>query len=153
MTNECIPFFEAAYTQKITVAAGYAMTGKTFCGPITSYQGNGPGLAADPLPTNDGGNLQCPALPAAGGEVGGVIGWDVAQNGKAPIIRGGGTILPVTSGAAVNAGAELAVDAAGKVVTAATGDVVVGKAHSTVAGANLDVSVELYDLNPAILAA
>lgn len=153
MLNECIPYFEAAYTQKITVHAGYAMVGKTFCGPITTFQGQGPGLAADPLPTNDGGNLQCPAAPAAGGEVGGVINWDAASASKASITRGGGTILPVTSGAAITSGALLKVTTAGKVVTATTGSVVVGKAHSTVAGTDLDVIVELFELNPAILSA
>lgn len=149
MNNECIPYFEAAYTQKITVYAGYAMTGKTFCGPITSHQGSGPGLAADPLPTGDGGNLQCPAAPAAGGQVGGVIGWDVASGAKAPIIRGEGTMVPVTSGAAVAIGDLLAVDTQGRVVTAVAGNYVVGKAHSAAAGAGTDVVVELAGQIPS----
>lgn len=143
MTNECIPYFEAAYTQKLTVHVGYAVTGKTFCGPITSHQGAGPGLAADPLPTGDGGNLQCPAAPTAGGQVGGVIGWDVASGAKAPIIRGDGTFVPVTSGAALAVGDLLAVDTQGRVVTAATGNYIVGKAHSAAGAAGVDVVVEL----------
>lgn len=147
MNNECIPYFEAAYTQKITVHAGYAMIGKTFSGPITSHQGAGPGLATDPLPTGDGGNLQCPAAPAAGGQVGGVIGWDVASGAKAPITRGQGTMLPVTSGAAVAIGDLLTVDTQGRVVTAVAGNYIVGKAHSAAGAAGVDVIVEL--LSPA----
>jgi hypothetical protein len=153
MLNECIPYFEAAYTQKLTVHAGYAMTGKTFCGPITGFQGTGPGLAADPLAAGDGGNLLCPAAPSAGGEVGGVIGWDVASAGKAPITRGAGTVVPVTSGADVAVSDLLAVDGSGRVVPAATGDVVVGRAHSAVTGAGHDVVVELFDTNSAVLSA
>jgi len=128
------------------------MTGKTFSGPLTSHQGAGPGLAADPLPTGDGGNLQCPVAPLAGGQVGGVIGWDVASGAKAPLIRGRGTFVPVTSGAAVTIGDLLKVDISGRVVTAVQAiagaqpaNWVVGKAHSTVAGAALDVIVELVD--------
>lgn len=158
MLNECIPYFEAAYTQKLTVHAGYAMTGKTFCGVITSHQGAGPGLAADPLPTGDGGNLQVPAAPLAGGQVGGVIGWDVASGGKAPIIRGEGTLVPVTSGAAVAIGDWLKVDVQGRVVPAVQviagaqpNQVVVGKAHSAAGGAAVDVIVELTGQVPGLI--
>lgn len=148
MTNECIPFYEAAYTQKLTVHAAYAITGKRFVGPLTTYQGAGPGLAADPLPANDGGNLIAAAQPLANGQVSGVAAWDVAINGKAVLIRGEGTMLPVSSGAAVNAGDELMVDTQGRVITyvVAAANRRVGKAHSTVAGADLDVVVELYAL-------
>ena len=54
--NECIPFFEGAYTQTLTIHAGYAITGKTFVGPLSTYQGQGPALAADPLPAGDTGD-------------------------------------------------------------------------------------------------
>jgi predicted RecA/RadA family phage recombinase len=143
MTNECIPFYEAAYTQKITVHAGYAITGKTFVGPLTSYQSQGPALATDPLAVGDGGNLIANAAPTAGGLVSGVAAWDAPSGGKVPIIRGGGTILPVTSGAAVAVGNELQVDTQGRVVPFTTGRRV-GVAHSAAAGAALDVVVELY---------
>jgi hypothetical protein len=144
MNNECIPTKEAAYTQKITVHAGYAMTGKTFCGPLTSRQSGGlGGLATDPLSTGDGSNILCPAAPTAGGIVGGVINWDVASGGKAPITRGAGTFLPVTSGAAVTVGAELQVDTSGRVVPYSTGRKV-GIAHSAAGAAGVDVEVELY---------
>lgn len=143
MLNECVPYFEAAYTQKITAHFGYAATGKTFCGPITSHQGAGPGLAADPLPTGDGGNLQCPAAPAAGGQVGGVVGWDVASGAKGPVIRGAGTHVPVTSGAAVSIGDLLMVDTSGRVILATATNFIVGKAHSAAGALGTDVVVEL----------
>lgn len=151
--NECIPYFEAAYTSKKTVYFGYAAAGKTFCGLITTYQNQGPGLDTDPLAANAGGNLQCPAAPTAGGAVGGVIGWDIPSTGRGPVVTGAGTLLPVTSGAAVTAGDLLKVTVAGKVITATTGAVVVGKAHSTVGATDLDVIVELYETNPTNLSA
>ena len=145
MQNECIPYYEGPYTQTQTVHAGYAVTGKTFVGPITSYQGQGPGLSADPLPAGDGGNQQVPAAPVAGGQVAGVAAWDAASGSKLTIIRGTHTQLPVTSGAAVNAGDLLKVDTQGRVLLATTGTFIVGKAHSTVGAAGADVIVELYD--------
>jgi hypothetical protein len=140
--NDCIPYYEAAYTQKLTIHADAALFGKRFCGPLTAYQ-SGPGLAADPLAAGDGGNIRCAGLPAAGGEVGGVIGWDVAAGAKAQVVRGADTMLPVLSGAAITVGQELQVDAAGKVIPFTTGRKV-GKAHTAAAGADVDVVVELY---------
>lgn len=153
MLNECIPYKEAAYTTRFTVHLGYNVTGKRFVGPITTMQGNSPGLAADPLPAGDGGNMQCPAAPAAGGAVGGVSAWDGVSGGKLAVIGGYGTWLPVSSGAAVTAGNLLKVDTSGRVVPATTGTVVVGKAHSTVGAADLDVIVELYDTRDSDLSA
>jgi predicted RecA/RadA family phage recombinase len=131
MQNECIPYYEAV--------------GKTFSGPLTLHQGAGPGLAADPLPTGDGGNLQCPAAPAAGGQTGGVFCWDVASGSKAALIRGTHTFLPVTSGAAVAVGDLLMVDTQGRVLLATAGNYIVGKAHSAAGAAGVDVIVELFD--------
>lgn len=141
--NECIPFYEAAYAQHLTVWFTGAMTGKRFCGPLTTFQ-SGPGaLSADPLPTNDGGNIQCAGAPAAGGEVGGVVKYDVGASARGGVIRGAGVMLPVSSGAAVTAGNELQADASGRVIPYSSGRKV-GKAHSTVGAADLDVVVELY---------
>lgn len=151
MNNEAITYFEAAYTQKITVDAGYNMVGKTFAGPLTGYQGQGPALAADPLPTGDGGNLQCPAAPTAGGAVSGVINWDVATPGKAVLTRGAGTMIPVTSGAAVAIGNALKVDTQGRVLPATTGTIVVGYARSAVGAAGSDVIVELTAQDTQVL--
>jgi hypothetical protein len=148
-TNECIPYEEAAYTQKLTVAiVTTPAVGKRFIGPLTTYQ-SGPGLAT----TAEGGNLQAVGVPAAGGDVGGVAGWDGAVTTpatKIPVIRGAGTFVPVMSGAAVTAGQRLKVDSTGRVVPWATaGSYCVGIAHSTVAGADLEVIVELATI-PAI---
>lgn len=146
MTNECIPYYEAAYTQKLTVHAGYAITGKTFVGPLTSFQSQGPGLASDPLAAGDGGNLIAAAAPAAGGLSSGVAMWDAASGAKVGIIRGGGTMLPVTSGAAIAVGQELQVDVQGRVIPFAAGRRV-GVAHSAAGAAGVDVVVELYDVS------
>jgi hypothetical protein len=146
--NECIPFYEGPYTQTLTVHAGYAITGKTFVGPLAAYQGSGPALAPDPLASGDGGNLIAPAAPAAGGLVSGVASWDAPSAGKVVILRGSGTVVPITAGAAVAIGDELQVDATGKVLTATSGRKV-GKAHSAAGGAGTDVEVELYALGSA----
>jgi hypothetical protein len=142
--NECIPSVEAAYTQKITVHADAALTGKCFAAPLTQYQNaQAPGLAADPLAQGDGGNIRTPGLPTAAGGVSGVVAWDVPSGGKAVLIRGAGTILPCTSGAAITVGAELQVDGSGRVIPFASGKKV-GIAHTAAAGAGTDVMVELY---------
>jgi hypothetical protein len=140
--NECIPFYEASYTQKLTVHFDVGVGGKIFCAPLAQRQ-SGPGLAADPLATGDGGNYRTPGLPAAGGKVGGVVGWDVATGAKGSVIRGAGTILPVLSGAAVAQGNEVQVDATGRVIPLAAGKPV-GLAHSAAGGAGVEVEVELY---------
>ena len=139
-SNECITFMEAAYTQKLTAhIITTPAVGKKFVGPLTSHQ-SGPALAT----TAEGGNLQCVGVPAANGDVGGVASWDCAVGSKVPIIRGAGTMLPVMSGAAVTIGDRLKVDSTGRVVPwSGAGSYVVGKAHSTVAGADLEVIVEL----------
>jgi hypothetical protein len=147
--NECIPYFEGPYTQTITAHAGYGITGKTFVGPTTAYQGAGPGLATDPLAAGDGGNILAPALPTAGGEVSGVATWDVASGGKVVIIRGAGTMVPVTAGAAITAGQELQCDATGRAIPVASGRRV-GKAHTAAAGAGTDVVVELYGVGTGV---
>lgn len=146
MNNECIPHFEASYTQKMTVHFLAAVTGKMFVGPLTSPQSGWSSLATDPLATGDGSNMQCAGPPAAGGQVGGVAGWDIALGAKGPVVRGAGTILPVTSGAAVSIGDELQVDNQGRVIPYSTGRKV-GKAHSAAGAAGTDVVVELYPLN------
>jgi hypothetical protein len=146
--NECIPYYEGPYTQTLTVHAGYAITGKTFVGPLTGYQSQGPALANDPLAANDGGNLIAAAAPVAGGLTSGVATWDVGTPGKVVLLRGAGTIVPVTAGAAVAVGNELQVDGTGRVVPFTTGRRV-GIAHSVAAAAGTDVVVELYAVGMA----
>lgn len=151
MNNECIPLKAAAYTRVITVHTVLAVTGKKFVAAATGRQSGGlAGLAPDPLAAGDGSDYSVPGPPAANANVEGVAMWDQIALGKVPVISGEGTILPVTSGAAVAAGALLSVDATGAVVTAVQtaggtqpAKWVVGRALSAVAGTGLDVEVEL----------
>lgn len=131
--------YEPPSTQHLTVHFGANVFGQRFCGPLTTYQDDPLALASDGL----GGNLQCAGLPAAGGEVGGIVKYDVVSGKKGGVMKGAGIMVPLISGAAVASGAELQTDAAGKVITLTTGRPV-GKAHSTVAGADLLVMVETY---------
>jgi len=140
--NEVVPFYEGAYLQKLTAAIiTTAAVGGRFIGVLTTFQ-SGPGLAT----TAEGGNLQANGVPAAGGEVGGVAAYDAAIGTKVPVIRGAGVMLPVKSGAAVTAGNDLEVDSVGRVIPWTTPGVKVGKAHSTVGAADLDVIVELFPI-------
>jgi hypothetical protein len=146
--NECIPIYEGAYCQKLTVHFAAAVQGKRFCGPLTTFQSSP--LALDAAAT--GGNIQTAGVPAAGGEVGGVVGWDVGIAGKGQVIRGAHVMLPVMSGAAVTAGVDLEVDSVGRVINLAAPGVRVGRSHSSTAGADLEVVVELYALVPFVTA-
>lgn len=144
MQNECIPLKSAAYTRVITVHTAAGVTGKKFVASIDGRQSGGlAGLAADPLASGDGSDYTVAGPPAAGAAVEGVAMWDQVAAAKVPVLSGAGTIVPVTSGAAVAVGDELQVDATGAVVPFTTG-VKVGKALSAVAGTGLDVEVELY---------
>lgn len=146
--NECIPVYEGAYCQKLTVHFTGNVVGKRFCGPLTTFQSSP--LALDTAAT--GGNIQCAGAPAAGGEVGGVVGWDVTAPGKGQVIRGAGVMLPVMSGAAVTANSDLEVDNLGRVINLAAPGVRVGRAHSATGGADLEVVVELYAAVPFVTA-
>jgi hypothetical protein len=143
--NEAIPVYEAAYTQKLTVYFTAAVTGKKFVGPLTTFQSGPLALSPDPLAAGDGGNIQCAGPPAAGGQVGGVAMYDAAINTRGGVLRGAGTMVPITSGAAITAGTELQADATGAVIPYSTGRKV-GVAHSAAAGAGTDVVVELYTI-------
>jgi|SRR5580765_2853780 len=144
MNNECIPLREAAYTQRLTVHCTAAVTGKRFVAPLGARQSGGlAGLAADPLAANDGSDYVVAGPPAAGGAVGGVAAWDAGIAAKCPIIRGAGTIVPVTSAAAISVGQTLKVDATGAVLPVTTGTSPVGVAHSAAGAGGVDVEVEL----------
>ena len=138
MSNYAMTYLEAAYTQKLTAHFVAAVTGKRFVAPLGAFQ-SGPGLAT----TGEGGNLQTAGYPTAAGRTGGVNMYDVPAGGKGGVIRGRGTMVPVSSGAPISVGNEVQVDGTGRVVPLAAG-VAVGLAHSAAAGADIDVVVELY---------
>ena len=140
--NICVPLFKGG-EKNVTVRTTAAVVGKTF-GSISANIQSGPELTVATLPaTYDGGNFQA-ATCGTGLKPDGVFAYDVVSGDVVPLIRQqGGAIVPVTSGAAITAGAEVEVGAAGKVITLATGKVA-GKATTTAAGANVDCYVELY---------
>jgi hypothetical protein len=146
MNNECIPLKSAAYTRVITVHCTAGVTGKKFVAAISSRQSGGlAGLATDPLAAGDGSDYVVAGPPAAAAAVEGVAMWDVGAGGKCPVISGPGTVLPVTAGAAVTAGAEVQVDATGAVVPYSAG-IKVGRALSAAGAGGVDVEVELYSM-------
>lgn len=138
MANDCIPFYEAAYTQKLTVNFTAAVTGKRFAAQFTARQ-SGPGLAN----TAEGGNYVCPGHAGAGANADGVVMYDVGAGGKGGVLRGPNTIVPLTSGAAIAVNDPIKSDANGKAIPQGGTGVILGYARSAVAGADLDVEVEL----------
>lgn len=142
MSTDCIPVYEGAYAQHLTVQVGATVAGCRFLGPLTSFQSDPLALAS----SAGGGNIQCAGYPSAGGAVSGVSKWDgPTGGGKIGIIRGAGVILPVIAGAAVAVGDELKVTTAGKVIPWATSGVKVGRAHTaTTTGDGDTILVELY---------
>jgi hypothetical protein len=143
MNNECIPLFEAAYTQKITVHCTAAITGRRFVAPLVGgYQGSGPALSADPLPTGDGGNLIVAGPAGNQAAASGVAAWDAPTGGKGVIIRGAGTIVPMECGAAVTLGNNVGSDGSGRAINSAAG-VVLGIAQNATTAAGQIVNVLL----------
>lgn len=143
--NICVPLFKGG-EKDVTVRVTAAVVGKTF-GTISANIQSGPEITTAVLPTTyDGGNLQA-ATCGAGLEPDGVFAYDAAINTIVPLIRKG-AIAPVTSGAAITAGAEVMSDAAGKAIpwvsAASEANRKAGKAVTTASGANVDCYVELY---------
>lgn len=139
-TNTCVPLFVGG-DPDLTVRASAAVVGKTF-GMCSATIQSGPVITTVTLPaTYDGGNLQAATCTAAL-KADGVFAYDAAITTVVPLIRSG-AIVPVTSGAAITAGAQVEVGSSGKAVTLASG-IAVGKAWSTVAGADLDCYIEIY---------
>lgn len=124
MANETRPLFRPG--AEVTVQTTTAVTGKRFVG-VSATRDTVTGLVQV-------------AAPAAGSAPFGVAAADIASNTIGLVQRGG--ILFVTSGGAINAGAEIEVGANGKAVTKASG-VSVGVALETVGATDLDVLVAL----------
>ncbi len=137
--NTCIPMFKPG--QDITGHTTAPVVGKTFANISGNIQ-SGPTITSVNLPSSyDGGNFQV-ATCAVKLRAIGVFAYDRAEGEPVPIIRGSGTILPVTAGGAITAGEEVEVGAEGKAVKLAAG-VAVGKAYTTAASGE-DCFVSLY---------
>ncbi|WP_029135319.1 capsid cement protein [Nakamurella lactea] len=126
MANEAIPLFRPG--SDVTVQTTAAVTGKTFLG-VSGARDTTTGLVK--------------VAPAtAAGAVFGVAAYDAASGARVPSISGPGTILFVTAGGTIAAGAQVEVGSGAKAVTLASG-IAVGQALEAGA-ANADVLIKLY---------
>lgn len=124
MANECIPHYRPG--GDVTAVTTGAVTGKTFVDLSAALTTGLPSVNT---------------ATAAGKSVG-VAASDAASGKRVAIIRGKGTILPVTAGGTIAYGAEVEVGSSGKAVTLASGKAV-GRAWSAGTNNN-DVVIELY---------
>ncbi|OBK92382.1 hypothetical protein A5646_03515 [Mycobacterium sp. 1245499.0] len=124
MANECIPHYRPG--ADITAVTTAAVTGKTFVDLSAALTTGLPSVAT---------------ATAAGLSVG-VAAKDAASGARVAVIRGRGTILPVTAGGTIAYGAEVEIGSGGKAVTLASGKAR-GRAWSA-GTANNDVIIELY---------
>lgn len=137
--NVCVPLFKGG-DKDLTVRASAAVVGKTF-GAFSANIQSGPEITTTALPTTwDGGNLQAATCPA-GARPDGVFGYDQASGQVLPLLRSG-SVVPVTAGAAITAGQEIEVGAAGRAIPLNAGTVA-GKA-TTSAAITADCFIELY---------
>ena len=127
MANECIPAYRPG--QDVTATAGAAITGKTFVDVSGAL-----GVAA-------GTPIAVVTATAAGLSVG-VASRDTASGAKLQVIRGKGSIVPVTAGGTIALGAEVEVGASGRAVALASGKAR-GRAWSA-GTSGTDVFIELY---------
>lgn len=132
-TNECHPFHTDG---RISYEATAAVTGKRFL-KISGSRESGPGLSA----TAEGGNYRMQQCVAGEDSVG-VSDKDVASGDKGVALGQPGWVVPVTSGAAIAAGAEVQSDANGKAITLAAGKSL-GKCLTAVGGADVDAEIKL----------
>ncbi|MGN7861461.1 capsid cement protein [Microbacterium sp. 22303] len=127
MTNESIPLYRPG--ADLTATAGAAIVGKTFV-DISAAVNAASGTTATVV-----------TATAAGLSVG-VASRDTASGAKLHILRGVGSIVPVTAGGTIAVGAEVEVGANGRAVTIASGKAR-GRAWSAGTSGN-DVFIELY---------
>lgn len=125
MANEAIPLFRPG--SDVTCLTTAAVVGKTF---------------VDVSATVDATGMIKVATASAAARAFGVATYDAASGARVPVICGPGTIVPVTAGGTITAGADVEVGAAGKAVALAAGKPA-GKAVQ--AGTlNNDVLVRIY---------
>lgn len=126
MANECTPLFRPG--ADVTCLTTGAVTGKTFV-DISATRDASTGLIK--VATATGAGLSF-----------GVAAYDAASGARVPVIRGKGSIVPVTAGGTIAFGAEVEVGSGGKAVTIASGKAV-GRAVEAGTNNN-DVFVALY---------
>lgn len=127
MANESIPLYRPG--ADLTATAGGAITGKTFV-DISAALAPAAGTPATVV-----------TATAAGRSVG-VASRDTASGAKLHVLRGPGTIVPVTAGGTIALGAEVEIGASGRAVTIASG-IARGRAWSAGTSGN-DIFIELY---------
>jgi hypothetical protein len=128
MANECIPLFRPG--TDISATASAAVTGKRF----VDWTGYFSLTTPSTLPTV--------AHATAAGKIAGVSAYDAASGSRVAVIRGKGSIVPVTALGAITAGVEVEVGTGGKVTTFSAG-VKVGRALSA-GSTDADTWIELY---------
>lgn len=147
LANECIPYKLPGIS--VSAKASAAITGKRFV-KISGNRTGGGGEGAAGATTvgvglsTDLENLYLVAQCVAKDQCFGVSGFDAAINGELKVYKkAAGVIVPVTSGAAIAAGAEVESDAEGKAITLAAGKAL-GYCLNGVSGANKDTEIILY---------
>ena len=133
-TNVCMPYYEPG--ARLTADATAAVTGKRFV-VISADRLSGPGLNN----ATDGGNIRV-APAGAGVRALGVAEYDAGTGTKVGVIATPGTVVPVTAGGAIAAGAEVQCDATGQAITLAAGKAL-GLCLSAAAG-GADAQIKLY---------
>jgi hypothetical protein len=129
MANECIPLFQPG--ADITGQCSAAVTGKRVL-RISATRDATTGLI---VVANVTVVTQRPF---------GIAAYDVPINGRVPILKGKGQILPVTAGAAIAFDTEVESDTSGRVITAGGTNPKVGRTVEAASGAGVDVFIELY---------
>jgi len=132
LANVSLQYFE---TGDVSFRASGAVTGKTFVQPAANQTG-GPGLSTDLE------NLLVFKTCTAGQRPCGVAKYDVATGQGGGVHGQPGKIVPVTAGAAITAGQEVEVGAAGSAIPLATGRAA-GLAMSGAAN-GADAMIKLY---------
>lgn len=122
-------------TGNVSFHAAGAVVGKTFV-RVSADRTGGPGLSTDLE------NAWVMSTCGAGAKATGVAKYDVADQKSGGIHGQPGMIVPVTAGAAITAGQEVEVGAAGKAIPLASGKAV-GQAMSG-AASGADCPVKLY---------
>jgi hypothetical protein len=132
--NECTPFYEGE--GRISCYVGTAVTGKRFVG-ISGNRQAGPALNT----STNGGNYTI-AHATAVSKAFGVSSYDGAVGDILPVIIEPGTVVPVTAGANIAAGAEVEVGSNGQAITLASGKAV-GLCVNGATSGN-DAEIKLY---------